>query len=599
MASFVSNNLPAALMGLASSPAAVGLAAGALGASMYLDARHNVVADLKIINQGISIAKYIQQQVELGRNHCLTRFQESVARLPGKCAIRGSDFREWTYAQADKSSTRIAAYLLDKVGIQSGDTVALMFENNPQILLCMLGIFKARCVMTPQNTNLRGAALLHCLRISGSKVLIFESVYNSAVNEILPDIQKLGIKIVFWSHTDDVPNIKEERPTFKVHSTLSETILERSKADLDQPERIAKIIKDTKPTDPAYVIYTSGTTGLPKGGLRDHFALIGLLAPNNPISMEFPKEHDVMVGASPLYHTQAFIPFMLSMSNGATFVPLRKFSASRFWQQCIDYQVTSFWYIGEMLRYLTVQPPRPTDRAHKVRRIGGVGLRKDIFREFFDRFGMEIILEFYAASDGTSSIFHAYYGGVEGIGSVGRRGPLLRWISGAPRLIKVDEATEEPVRDPVSGLCIEAKVGEAGDCIGLYEVGGPGQPTYKNNDAATNKKILRDVFVKGDTWWRMGDLLMRDANDWYYFKDRIGDTYRWKSENVSTMEVGNLLMEYKGLQEANVYGVEVPGNDGRAGMAAVVLHENSKMRNRDEVMAELGRHVLDDATWRL
>ncbi|KAJ3342202.1 hypothetical protein HDU93_002992 [Gonapodya sp. JEL0774] len=255
----------------------------------------------------------------------------------------------------------------------------------------------------------------------------------------------------------------------------------------------------------------------------------------------------------------------------------------------------------------------PSEDKLLARGITGNGMRADVFKRFYDRFGIPEIVEFYAASDGTSLITNHYRGGVEGIGSVGRRGPLVTRILNGPWLVKVDEITEQPIRNE-KGLCILAKPGEAGECIGPWI---PGAIRYRNNDAATEKKVLRDVFKKGDAYWRMGDLLSRDNHYWYSFVDRLGDTFRWKSENVSTFEVGNFIGQHPSVQDANVFGLQggnidrresgrlqrrlqllvisVPNHVGRAGAAVIVLRpefQHLPKFKRDLLMEDLGRHCL-------
>ncbi|KXS20290.1 acetyl-CoA synthetase-like protein [Gonapodya prolifera JEL478] len=591
MAGIILNNAHSLLIGssVGGTTAVAGSVAGA-ASFMYADARWNFVGDVRRFGRDLGLLSHANKQLSANRNHGLYTFIDTAKRLPKKVCIRNHDMREWNYEEFNKITTRLANYLLQQ-GHQPGETAGLMLENNAQLCMAIVGVLKARYAMAPQNTNLRGAALLHCIKIASSKSFIFESTFVDAVREIAPDLRNAGIKLYFWTQSDDVPGLTEEAPDFEVDGFISEKRLKEFGPSLEAFEPIAKIMKETQPTDTSYIIYTSGTTGLPKGGQRDHFALIAAAGPTGPIAGLMPLESDTHMGATPLYHAQAFTPFIMCISRGATFVPLRKFSASRFWEQCIQYKVTTFWYLGELCRYLLAQPPRPTDKLHSVRRISGAGLRKEIFKEFYDRFGLETIVEFFAASDGTSYIVNEYHGGVVGIGSLGRRGPIQRLLPG-PQLIKVDQETEEPIRDPSTGLCIPCGPNEPGDCLGPYNPERPGQPSYKNNEGATNKKVVRDVFAKGDAWWRMGDLIMRDNEGWYWFCDRIGDTFRWKAENVSTQEVGNLLAEMKAIQEANVYGVPVPANDGNAGMAALVIHEDYVNKPVDDIVKDLATHAL-------
>lgn len=281
------------------------------------------------------------------------------------------------------------------------------------------------------------------------------------------------------------------------------------------------------------------------------------------------------------------------MCSGGTFIPVRKFSARRFWSDCVRLNVTAFIYLGEILRYLLAVPPSASEKQHRVRRILGAGMRADLFEPLRDRFGIERVSEFYAASDGTAFTTHDWHGGTEGIGAVGFRGRLLEAMGVGNVIVKYDPIEETLVRDPKTGLCIPCKRGEPGEMLGPYDPSLPGQPFYWANPDAIEKKIYRDVLKKGDMWWRSGDLLVQDSDGFYFFQDRIGDTFRWKGENVSTFEVGNAMTEFHPLQESNVYGVKFPGvEDGRAGMAMVTIREEYAKADIDQLMRDLGRHTV-------
>ena len=254
----------------------------------------------------------------------------------------------------------------------------------------------------------------------------------------------------------------------------------------------------------------------------------------------------------------------------------RRFSASQFWDDVRLMEATAFQYIGEFCRYLLNQPPGPGDRDHAVRFCIGNGLRPDIWPEFRDRFGISKIVEFYGATEGNVAMLNFD----NKVGSVGKRPPAL---IPPPRLIRYDIENDEHVRT-ADGLCIECDPDEIGELIGEI----PTDPNttqgrfegYTSKEA-TEKKILRDVFKKGDTWFRTGDLLRCDADGYFYFVDRIGDTFRWKGENVSTQEVAEALCVVPGVEVCNVYGIEVPGQEGRAGMAAMVLADPASFDGAD------------------
>jgi len=268
----------------------------------------------------------------------------------------------------------------------------------------------------------------------------------------------------------------------------------------------------------------------------------------------------------PLYHaTGGLCAVGAAILNGGELVLARKFSASQFWPDVIASGATMFVYIGELCRYLVNQPERPEEREHKLRMAFGNGLRPDVWTRMKERFRIPDILEFYGATEGNVSMFN-----FDGrLGAIGRAPRYLRKHFNI-RLIRFDVETEEPVRGS-NGLCVECRPGEIGECVG--EIGASARESYAGyaDKAASEKKVLRDVFAKGDAFFATGDLMRQDRDGYFYFVDRIGDTFRWKGENVSTSEVAEVLAKVEGVKEAIVYGVEVGDQDGRAGMAGLVV----------------------------
>jgi fatty-acyl-CoA synthase len=270
----------------------------------------------------------------------------------------------------------------------------------------------------------------------------------------------------------------------------------------------------------------------------------------------------------PLYHGESlFVGFSPAFRAGGAFASRRRFSASAFLDDVRRYEAVAFVYVGELCRYLLRQPPSVRDREHRLRVAAGAGLRPDIWRAFQERFGIPRIVEMYGATEGNVALHND--GGPPG--SVGRPHPLLE---DQLCLARFDLGRGELVRDG-EGFCVPCPTGEPGELLG--RVGGRNAMDYDGytDPQATEQKILRNAFAPGDAWFRSGDLLRRDAEGWYYFVDRIGDTFRWKGENVATQEVADVLNGAPGVTETNVYGVQVPGEDGRAGMAAVVLAEGA------------------------
>uniref|UniRef100_A0A8C8WP35 long-chain-fatty-acid--CoA ligase n=1 Tax=Panthera leo TaxID=9689 RepID=A0A8C8WP35_PANLE len=270
-----------------------------------------------------------------------------------------------------------------------------------------------------------------------------------------------------------------------------------------------------------------------------------------------------------------------SGTTGATLVLRNKFSASQFWDDCRKYNVTVIQYIGELLRYLCNSPQKPNDRVHKVRMAMGNGLRGDVWREFIRRFGDISIYEFYASTEGNIGFMNY----TRKIGAVGRVNYLQKKVV-TYELIKYDVEKDEPVRDG-NGYCIRVPKGEVGLLICRITQLTPFSG-YAGGSTQTEKKKLRDVFKKGDLYFNSGDLLVIDHENFIYFHDRVGDTFRWKGENVATTEVADIVGLVDFVQEVNVYGVSVPGHEGRIGMASVKMKENHEFDGK-----KLFNHVVD------
>ncbi|KXS22500.1 acetyl-CoA synthetase-like protein [Gonapodya prolifera JEL478] len=586
MAAFVINQAPAVASALANvGGLGAGIGAG-LAASMYLDAKYSIENDIRLVGRMITAVRHGQKLADAGSGNMASSFLERVKIHPNKLAIRSETLKEYTYKQMKDVSVALGNFYLDYPGLKPGDTLAIMFENCPEIIFSYYSCYMTRIAIAPLNPHIRKAALLHCIKVASANAIMVEPLFLDAIKEVLPDLKREGIKVIVWDN--GFASVDRQEADQVADFVIDESFLLNGTKASTSDQRIMKIVKETQATAPCTIMFTSGTTGLPKAGLTSHQRGLGSGASTGPLTFASPLEHDICIAILPLSHATAGVSMMTCFARGGSFVPIRRFSASKFWKQVTELGGTTFWYVGEIARYLLAQPPSEWDRAHKVERITGNGMRADVFKKFYDRFGIPEIVELYAASDGSSFITNHYKGGVEGIGSIGRRGPLVTRMLNGPWLIKI---TEQPIRDK-NGLCILAKAGEPGECIGPYL---EGMFEYRNNQAATQKKIIRDVFKKGDAYWRMGDLLSMDKDYWYYFVDRLGDTFRWKSENVSTFEVGNFLGEHPAVQEANVYGVEVPNHIGRAGAAVIVLKAELKNVDKsklDEIMQDLGRHCL-------
>jgi len=447
--------------------------------------------------------------------------------------------RTLSYAQLAQDANRYAHWAHAQ-GIAQGETVALLMENRPEYIAAWLGLLKAGAVVALINTNLRGAPLAHSIAVAEVKHVIVGAELADAFSDVALQLQN--------------------RPAVWIEGGGNlDAALASASPDAPDPAWRAGV----RCKDRALYIFTSGTTGLPKAAqithLRMLFMMYGFAGGLNS------GPNDRMYNVLPLYHSAGGICAVgVALTAGGALVLRRKFSVHEFWNDCYRYKPHFFQYIGELCRYLLHAPPALHEREHSLRAIIGNGLRPEIWPAFQERFAIPRIIEFYGATEGNVSMLN--YDGK--VGAVGRVPWYMRKLV-TNRIVRFDIAHEVPVRGP-DGFCIECEPGEVGEAIGQITTE-PGK-TFDGytRKADTEKKILHNVFVAGDAWFRTGDLMRRDEHDYFYFVDRIGDTFRWKGENVATSEVSEALGVVPGIKEANVYGVAVPGQDGRAGMAALV-----------------------------
>uniref|UniRef100_A0A672J5H3 Very long-chain fatty acid transport protein n=1 Tax=Salarias fasciatus TaxID=181472 RepID=A0A672J5H3_SALFA len=447
-------------------------------------------------------------------------FAETVQRHGDKTALifEGTGER-WSFRQLDEYSNKVANLLLER-GFREGDVVALFMENRSQYVGLWLGMAKIGVEAALINFNLRLEALVHCVIISNAKAVIFGSELTDGKSA------KGGGELAVDPSVSHSPCV----------SPVSDRL---------------------------FYIYTSGTTGLPKAAIVVHsryYRMAALVYYGFKMTSD-----DVLYDCLPLYHSAGNIVGVgQSIIHGMTVVIRKKFSASRFWDDCVKYNCTIVQYIGEICRYLLNQPVRDTERQHRVRMALGNGLRQSIWEEFMNRFNIPQIAEFYGATECNCSL-----GNFDNkIGACGFNSQILPFIYPI-RLVRVDEETMELIRGP-DGVCIPCKPGEPGQLVGRIIQNDPLRrfDGYVNQ-TATSKKIARSVFKKGDSAYLSGDVLIMDKFGHMYFKDRTGDTFRWKGENVSTTEVEGTLSRLLDMKDVVVYGVEVPGAEGKAGMAAI------------------------------
>uniref|UniRef100_A0A8C8RXR5 long-chain-fatty-acid--CoA ligase n=1 Tax=Pelusios castaneus TaxID=367368 RepID=A0A8C8RXR5_9SAUR len=481
----------------------------------------------------------------------LDRFVQHAERQPHKpFLLCGGEVH--TYRDVDRRSNRVARVFLQQGALTKGDTVALLMSNEPDFIHVWFGAAKLGCVVAFLNFNLRRASLLHCISSCEPKILVVGADMFGTLEEILPSLQKdIGV----WVMTKDctLPRVNN--------------LLDKLEAASEDPVpvnlRSANNLKSS-----VLNIFTSGTTGLPKAAVISHLQILkgaaGLWAFG-------ATADDIVYITLPLYHSAAsLLGIGGCIKLGATCVLRKKFSASQFWSDCKKYNVTVIQYIGELCRYLCKQPVKEGEKDHKVRLAVGNGVRSDVWREFLNRFGDIKMCEFYGATEG-NICFMNHTGK---IGSVGRTNFFYKLFSPFD-LIKYDFKKDELIRNK-HGWCEKTKKGEAGLLISKVNAKNPFFG-YAGNKKHTEKKLLCNVFKKGDLYFNTGDLMVQDQENFLYFWDRIGDTYRWKGENVATTEVSDVIGMLDFIEEANVYGVPVPDHEGKVGMASVILKPNKSL----------------------
>jgi fatty-acyl-CoA synthase len=488
---------------------------------------------------------------------------EELAEKYGDAPALLSERETFSYRELGDRSNRYARWALAQ-GVAKGDTVCLLMPNRPEFLALWLGVTRVGGVVALLNTNLTGHSLAHCINVVDPKHIVVDADMVQAFGTAQPH---LAGHAKLWLHGDAGAD----------HARIDREIEMQPGKPLADNERRALSIEDR-----ALFIYTSGTTGLPKAANINHYRL--MLATHAFAAVMNTRASDRMYDCLPLYHTSGGVLATGSLLlKGGSVVIKERFSAREFWDDVVRWECTLLQYIGEFCRYLVNSPPHPKEKEHKLRLACGNGLRPDVWPEFKQRFAIPQIMEFYAATEGNVTLFN--WSGKEGaVGHVpwflAHRFPI--------KVIRFDVDAQDVVRNR-DGFCVECKPDEPGEVIGkiLRDASKPAArfEGYATK-AETDKKILHDVFEKGDVWFRTGDLMREDKDGFFFFVDRIGDTFRWKGENVSTTEVAEAMGLFDGIQDANVYGVSVPGRDGRAGMAAVVAVDNLNLAALHEHLAQ-------------
>jgi citronellyl-CoA synthetase len=478
-------------------------------------------------------------------------FQQTAARYPNKSAII-FEGRELNWGQFNALVNQFA-HLLKKQGVKRGDTVALLMENRIEMLASVLALAKLGATTGLINTSLTGKPLIHCISITKSvKCLIGAELLNSIVE--VKDELELTDKDYLWVQDQGFNNGQATAPdwTFDFMAGLDAM-------PTDNLPETAEILAGEK----ACYIFTSGTTGLPKAAVIYHRRYLSAAAPYCKAGFR-AKSTDRMYVCLPLYHITGLGPGIGScLVSGASIFLRRRFSASQFWPEVQQHQTNLFVYVGELCRYLSMQPECPEEKNNPIETMLGNGLRPDVWDQFRSRFKVNRISEIYGSSEGNATFINVL-----------NKDRTIGTSSANLLLIQYDVNADEMVRDDQGNL-VETEQGEPG--LLLAEIDKKYLFDGYENKQASEGKILRDVVKPGDSWFNTGDLVRQIDVGFamglphYQFVDRVGDTYRWRAENVSTNEVGEILNVNEQVEMANVFGVEVPGTEGKAGMAALTL----------------------------
>ncbi|PQE24423.1 AMP-dependent synthetase ligase protein [Rutstroemia sp. NJR-2017a BBW] len=513
---------------------------------MYLDGKYFLSKDL---NEKLKMRRITKWAAEA----------ESAKVRPNKECVWSREV-SYTWAEFYDQVNQYGHWYLSQ-GVKPGDLVGFYLQNSAEYLLAWLGLWSIGAAPAMINYNLAGKALIHCLKVPKVKLLLVDED---------PELRK---------------RIEDEQATLEGELDIKIVVMDSLvKADIrtqktERPEDLYR--EGVKGTSPAALIYTRfvirtqhahGTTGLPKACAfevgRAYMSGVSRAAGNSMI-----REDDRWYTCMPLYHGTGGITSIANLMSGITNCIGKKFSTSKFWDDIRDSRATWFTYVGETARYLLAAPPSPRDKDHNVRVMYGNGMRPDVWMKFRDRFGVAEVGEFFNSTEGMFALLN-YCRGDFLATCVGHHGLLARrQMNDVYVPVRVDETSGAVLRDPKTGFATREPYEKGGEI--LVAVPSTAAFTgYYNNPEATSKKFEKDVFKKGDLYYRTGDALRRDKDGRWFFLDRLGDTFRWKGENVSTAEVAEVLGKYDGVVEAIVYGVQLPSHDGKAGCAAVFIDPN-------------------------
>ncbi|KAF1835496.1 long-chain fatty acid transporter-like protein [Decorospora gaudefroyi] len=543
-------------------------AAGTAALAAYLNAKHHIAHDLKNASGGFTqdAVDFLTDRVARKRVLIYHVFEDQVGKQPDHPFLI-FEGKTWTYKEFFEAFTRVANWLIDDLGVQVNEIVAIDGGNSPEYLMVWFALDAIGAVPSFVNWNLTGPGLVHCAKICNTRYLITDSDVKGNVEPCSTELKDLSITIQYYDSS--------------FFASLS------NKTPIPESRRDGISIESLRG-----LIYTSGTTGLPKAVVmstgRD------LVLSYTVAEYLGLKKEDRMYTCMPLYHGAAHaLCTTPTIHAGSTMVLSRRFSHRTFWPEVAGSGATIIQYVGELCRYLLNGPTNPYERKHKVQIAWGNGLRPDVWERFRERFNIPIINELYAATDGLGAMFNRNAGPFTA-NCIGLRGLIWNWKFGHQEvMVKMDVDTEDIMRD-ANGFAIRCGVNEPGQVLHkLTPETVAAAPGYYNNEGATQGRRITDVFEKGDMWFKSGDMMRQDSEGRVYFVDRLGDTFRWKSENVSTNEVADMMGKYPQIAETNAYGVLIPGYDGRAGAASIVMADGVTEATFDfQALAKHAKAVL-------
>ncbi|EME48884.1 hypothetical protein DOTSEDRAFT_84402 [Dothistroma septosporum NZE10] len=526
-------------------------------AAAYVDAKYHLSKDIATIREQTRVSKHGQQLAKQKKLSLWYQFESRVQERSGQPCIwyrqQPTDpVTRFTWTQAYQQVNKFAHFLLEN-GVRPGELMATYMQNCPEFMFTLLGSWAIGSAPAMVNSNLSGEALMHSLNISGAKLILVDEdrASQERIQTVKSKVEELGMRIIVLDAATKarIQTMSAERPNDEYRQGVTFDF-------------------------PIFLFYTSGTTGYPKACAFHTGRALVLGEPR--LRSTGLKPGDVWYDCMPLYHGTGGTTAVGCMITGVTLAIGRKFSVRNFWRDIHDSGANAFVYVGETARYLLAAAPSPLDKGHKVKSMYGNGLRPDIWQRFQDRFDIPVVNEFFNSTEGVLTLLNVCRGPFH-VAHVGHHGALMRRrFHNILVPVQIDFEKGDTIwRNPKTGFARRQAYEEGGEILVACQtekdfVG------YWNNPDATQKRFERDVFKKGDLFYRTGDALRRDQDGRWYFMDRLGDTFRWKAENVSTAEVAEVLGHFPGIVEANVYGTEIPNHDGRAGCAALYIRPEDR-----------------------